>query len=231
MQRAASHRYGVPMLLAEDVLLLLTDDVTGKARTDSVRLDLVLAGAVLVELMTLERVAIAQPGGPVRAGRLVVVDGSPVGDGVLDEGLRRIAASRPRKPESMLPVLHDGLRLALYGQLAARGLVREQEGKVLGLFSVRRWPAVSSRYEQLIWTSVRDVLVGGRPPTPTEAHVIALLQSVDAVPTTLGDVGVPARELRRRAKAVAGSAVGSDAVRKAVDAVSRAVAAAQSSSS
>lgn len=215
------------MLLAEDVLLLLTDDATGKARTDSVRLDLVLAGAVLVELMTLERVAIAQPGGPVRAGRLVVVDASPIGDGILDEGLRRIAASKPRKPESMLSVLQKGLRHALYGQLVGRGIVRAEEGKVLGLFPVRLWPAVDSRHEHMVWASLREVLVDGRAPTPTEANIVALLQSIDAVPKTLGDVGVPARELRRRAKAISASHVGSAAVRKAVEAVNTAMVAAQ----
>jgi len=49
------------MLMAEEVLLLLVDDRTGRFLVDSTRLDNVLAGAVLVELVTIERGGLPQP--------------------------------------------------------------------------------------------------------------------------------------------------------------------------
>ena len=62
------------MLMAEEVLLLLVDDRTGRFLVDSTRLDNVLAGAVLVELVTIERV--------VQPGR---VDQKPAGSVVNEE--------------------------------------------------------------------------------------------------------------------------------------------------
>ncbi len=220
---SALPRYRVLMLLAEDLLLLLTDDQSGKASLDVTRVDLGLAGAVLVELVTRERVAIAQPGGPVKAGRVVVVDGSPTGDGILDEGLRRIATGKPRKPEHLLAILRKDLRRAVYGQLVSRGIVREEEGKILGLFPTRSWPAVDSQHEAMVRTALREVLVDGRAPTLTEASLVSLLQGIDRVPKTLGEVGVPARELRRRAKSIATGHLGNTAVHKAVEAVNAAM--------
>ena len=71
------------MLMAEDVLLLLVDDRTGRFLVDSTRLDNVLAGAVLVELVTIERVGFPPAGRGVKRGRMVVVDPTPPGDPVL----------------------------------------------------------------------------------------------------------------------------------------------------
>ena len=56
------------MILAEDVLLLLTNDTTGKTVVDKTRLDLALAGAVLLDLTTAGRVDVAGPGGAGQAG-------------------------------------------------------------------------------------------------------------------------------------------------------------------
>ena len=62
------------MLMAEEVLLLLVDDRTGRFVVGSTRLDNVLAGAVLVELVTMKRVGFPPAGAGVRRGRMVVVD-------------------------------------------------------------------------------------------------------------------------------------------------------------
>lgn len=88
------------MLIAEDVLLLLVDDRTGRFLVDSTTLDNVLAGAVLVELVTIERVGFAPAGGGIKRGRMVVVDPTPLGDPVLEGALATVAASRPASPSS-----------------------------------------------------------------------------------------------------------------------------------
>lgn len=211
------------MILADDVLLLLTDDVTGKPVVDTTRLDLALAGAVLLDLATAGRVDVSGPGEPVRAGRVVVRDPRPTGDGVLDEGLRRIAAKGPRKPASVVPELAKKLRPELLARLVERGVLRLQEGRVLGIFPTSAWPAVDPAYEDGLRRALHDVLVVGRTPTPREAALISMLQAVDQVPRVLGDVGVPKRELRQRAKAVAQGGFADAAVKGAVEAVNAAV--------
>jgi hypothetical protein len=65
------------MNLAEDVLLLLIDDVSGKPVVDTTRLNLALAGGVLLDLSALGQVDVSGPGEQVKAGRLVVRDTQP----------------------------------------------------------------------------------------------------------------------------------------------------------
>ena len=91
------------MLLAEETLLLLTDPVTGRARTSGERTGLAVAGAVLVELVLSGHVEIAGKGHPLaQPGRVVVRPVPAPGDPVLDESLHRIALyARPRKPQDV----------------------------------------------------------------------------------------------------------------------------------
>lgn len=211
------------MILAEEILLLLTDDGLGKPAVDSARLDLVLAGALLLDLAVLARVGVAAPGEPVKAGRLVVRDLRPVGDPLLDHALALIAAAGPKKPETVLPKLKRGLRPALYARLVARGVLRHEERRSLGIFRSQRWPAVDSRHEAQVRVGLREVLVLGRAPAEREVAIISLLHAVDQVPKVLGTADVGARELRRRAKAMSGG-IADEAVRRAVQAMNSAIA-------
>src|SRR5690606_11041965 len=96
----ATAAYGRGMLLAEDILLLLTEDQTGKAVVDTSTLELALAGAVLLELALAGRVDVAGPGEAVKPGRVVVRDAAPAGDPLPDPALPRIAGGSPREPDS-----------------------------------------------------------------------------------------------------------------------------------
>jgi hypothetical protein len=214
------------MILADDLLLLLTDDVSGKPVIDGTRLDLALAGAVLLDLATAGRVDVAGPGEPVKAGRLVVRDPRSTDDPVLDEGLRRIATMAPKKPENVVPVLAKQLRPAIFARLVHHGMLRAVEGRVLRIFPTTSWPAVDPTHENQVRAGLHDVLVVGRTPTPREAALVALLQAVDQVPTVLRGSGVAKGELRRRAKAVAQGGFADAAVRRAVEAVNAATTAA-----
>jgi len=58
------------------------------------------------------------------------------------------------------------------------------------------------------------------------AALVSLLQAIDQVPKVLGDVGMPARDLRRRAKEISEGGFADIAVRKAAEAVNAAMTAA-----
>ncbi|WP_182112700.1 MULTISPECIES: GPP34 family phosphoprotein [unclassified Actinotalea] len=206
------------MILSEDLLLLLTDDGSGRTMESGERLAFVLAGGVLTDLLLAGRVAVAAPGESVRAGRLVVRDATPVGDPVLDEGLRRLASTTPKKPQSALGPLRSGLLDELRARLVARGILRVEQGKVLGIFPRTSWPAEDSSHEAGLRQRLRDVLVDGRHPDPREAALIALLHSVNQVPVVMGDVGVSVRDLRARSSAIAHQHIGAEAVRRAITA-------------
>lgn len=211
------------MLIAEDLLLLLTEDGTGKPTVDSSKLPVSLAGAVLLELALGRRVGISGPGEPVKPGRLVVRDPSPTGDPLLDEALRRIATTGPKKPGSVLQVLGKGLGEELFRRLVARGILRAEEGRILGIFPTRSWPAEDVEHESRVRAGLRDVLVVGRTPSDREIGLVALLSALDKVPDVLGPVGVPGRELKRRAKVVAEGSMAGDAVRKAIEEINAAL--------
>lgn len=214
------------MLIAEDLLLLLTDDVSGKAVVDGQRVDLALAGAVLVELVTARRVELRTTAGRLTSRTVVVpVDPTPTGDPVLDEALRRVGERAPRTPQNLLGPLGKRLAGALRDRLVARGILRAEHGTVLGIFPTRSWPAADSSHEARVRAGLRDVLVLGRTPTEREASLVALLHAVGVVPKQFADLGVDRRTLKARADAIARGHVAGDAVRKAIEAINAAVAA------
>jgi len=90
------------MLIAEDLLLLLYDDESGKPIAGSPGLDYALGGAVLIELTLLGKVDIAEAGEQVKAGRLKILDTTPTGDAVLDERLAILAGKPGAKPKDLM---------------------------------------------------------------------------------------------------------------------------------
>jgi len=213
------------MLIAEDLLLLLTDDHSGKAQVDGTKLDHALAGAVLLELTLSGAVDLAGAQDSVKPGRVVIRNSGATGDGVLDEGLRRVARKAGRKPKDVVPALTKGLRAQLYEQLAGRGIVQAERDKVLGLFPRTRWPVADSEHERRIRTQLRDQLVHGVSADERTGALISLLSAIDAVSTVIDprDAGLDKRELNNRAKAIAEGQWASEAVRKAVEAVNAGV--------
>ncbi len=217
--------YGVRVLIAEDLLLLLTDDETGKHLVDGSSLDLALAGANLVELAGGGRVDLAGEGDLVKRGRIVVRDASPTGDPLLDETLRRCVDKQGKKPASVLQALAKGVREALLARLAERGVLRAAEHRVLGIFPITRWPAVDSHHETQVRTLLTSVLVQGTTPDQRTASLIALLSSVDAAHKVVDAdaYGVDKKLIKERAKKIRESAWAADAVVKAIQAIQAAV--------
>ena len=211
------------MILAEDVLLLLTDDTTGRSLVDGSLRDIAVAGGVVAELATAGRLEVAVSTGVLTRTTLQVVDPAPLGDEVLDEALVRAAGPGSGSPTAVLDRIRKGLRERLYARLVERGVLRHEQGRVLGIFPTTAWPAVDSAHESEVRRGLHEVLVVGREPTPHEASLVALLSAVDAVPKVLPGTGVPNRELKARAKQVAAGDVGGESARKAVAATQAAV--------
>ncbi len=214
------------MLITEDLALLLTDDATGRTLTDAARVDLALGGALLLDLIGAGLVRITGPGEEVKPGRVVVTGAAPSGDAMLDAGVAQLVGRRPAKPQEVIQRLRKDLRPAVYQRLAARGIVRASEERILGIFPTTRWPAVDSAHEARVRAALLDVLVGGRTPTSLEATLIALLHAVGQVPKVVPTDALSKRDLSRRAKVVAEGNVAGDAVMQAVSAVQAGITAA-----
>lgn len=209
------------MLLAEELLLLGLDDRTGKVVVSE--LDKGLAGAVLIELALTERVRVAEKGEPVRAGRLVVMPGPAPAHPVLADALELVAAKEGRRPKDMIGKLSQRLRERLADDLVARGVLRREKHKVLGLFPTTRLPALDSGHEAGVRGRIEAAL-GGATPDERSAALIALLHAIRGLPHVFA---VPdKRAANRRAKEIAEGQWAAAAVRKAIEEVYAATAAA-----
>ncbi|MEE2033231.1 GOLPH3/VPS74 family protein [Rhodococcus chondri] len=208
-------------LLAEDLMLLLLDDDSGRALVDSTKLPRVLAGAVLLELTLDAVVGLDTEGSRVRKGRLVVRTATVPSDPLLAHAVRRLTDAKPMKPESAVEKLSKGIRETLLGRVVEHGWIREERGRVLGIFPTKRWPAVDDSHERQVRAELRSVLVDGSTPTARAAALVSLLSAVDAVPKIMPDVDK--RQIKKRAEEIAEGDWAGKAVRKAVDAVNTAV--------
>ncbi|MBB2908798.1 hypothetical protein FHS43_000044 [Streptosporangium becharense] len=157
--------------ITEEVLLLAYDEQEGKQLIGSTELDAALGGALLAELAVEGRIDLADR-------KVTVRDTTPLGDEELDAALERIAAeSKPRKPEWWVQRFNSGkLRKRLLARLAERGVLREEQRRILGIFPSTRYPESDPEIERGIRERVRGVLAGADPDERT-AVLIAVLHA------------------------------------------------------
>lgn len=216
------------MLLAEDLLLLLTDDATGKLRSPAGETDIALGGANLVELTLMGKVSLSGDGDPGKPGRIIVRDLAPPGDEVLAAALHTLADHQGDKPQAVMTPLGKNLRTVLYQRLADSGVLRAEHGRILGIFPTRTWPAEDGQHEAGVRQLITQVLVHGAVPDERLAALIALLHALRCEDKVVDprQNGMSAKQLRARAEQVAEGDWASAAVRKAIEQMVAAVIAA-----
>ncbi|MEW2015572.1 GPP34 family phosphoprotein [Rhodococcus sp. BS-15] len=211
-------------LIAEDLLLLLLDDDSGKPLADSTKLPRVLAGALVVELALSGSLRITGPGEQIKKDHVVVAGELPA-----EPVLRRVfdlvaSASRPMKPQKVIEKSQKNLSKELVARLVAQGFVTEKKDKVWGLFPTTTWPARETSHEKVLRDSLRSALVDGTTPSPHTAALISLISAVDLTHKVIVDADK--KQLKHRAKQIAEGEWAGAAVRKAVSDVNAAVMAA-----
>ncbi|GGM50895.1 GPP34 family phosphoprotein [Dactylosporangium sucinum] len=194
--------------LADELLLIAYDDEEGSAIAGAPALDYGLAAALLIELALADRVEFA-------GGRLTVRDTTPTGEPFADRALATIAREEhPRKPGEWLQRLSRTLREDLLASLVNARVLRREQGRVLWVFPVTRYPAGDPAPEHAARAAMRQAVHQG----PVDARTAALCGLVEATGLARA-VGLPAERL----KAVADERWAADAVRKAVAEVQAAV--------
>jgi hypothetical protein len=216
------------MLLAEDLLLLVTDDTSGRLSAPAAQVDAALGGANLVELTLLNKVDLSGEGDQGKPGRIIVRDPSPVGDEVLDAALGILVMRQGSKPSTLIRPLSKDLRHGLYQRLAASGMIRAGRGRTLGIFPARTWPALDARHEEQMRQLVTQALVQQTAPDARTAALIALLHVLRCEHKIIDPQHhqLSKRQLRARAEEVAMDSWASEAVRKAISEMVAATAAA-----
>ena len=221
------------MLIAEDLLLLLTADDTGRSSAGSTNMKVALGGALLAELALMQRVDLAGPGERVKERRLIVRDAGLTGDSLLDEALATVGSKEGKKPADVVAVLGKGTRARLYERLAGAGLLHAEEDRFLGIFPTRRWPAEPTDHEASVRAGLITALRQGGATDARTRALVSLLHALRAVQKAVDpdSVGLSKRELKASAERIGeGDWVG-EAVRSAIDTHTAIIAASAAASS
>ncbi|MCW2761952.1 MAG: hypothetical protein JWR85_2153 [Marmoricola sp.] len=211
-------------LIAEDLLLLLLEDDTGRL-TNTTYLDVGVGGALLVELALNGSVKVVKGSGMWARSKVHLVTAHSPADPVLAEAMG-LVAEKDRTAQDLVGRLGKKRREPLLERLAAKGILRRQDDTVLGLFPRKRWPAIDSSQEADVRRKLGDSLIRGVQPDERTAALIALLSALGLAHKAIDREGLPAGDVRKRAKAIAEGDWAAKAVRDAVAAAQAAVSAA-----
>ncbi|MFC9595204.1 GPP34 family phosphoprotein [Streptomyces sp. NPDC056944] len=197
--------------LAEEIMLLSLDDESGAVR-ERQSAAWAVAGGILLDLVLAGRVAVEE-------GRLRVTDPTPTETPLLDERLLRIAAwaaRRRRDPKvtEWLTKDHTKAVRATTDSLRARGLVREEQRRVLGVFPVTRHPEAEGATERELRDRLRAVVLEGAEPDTRTAGLVALVHGAKL--HRLAFPGVPRKEIAPRLDEIAAGQWAAEGVRHAI---------------
>lgn len=178
------------MQLAEELLLLLTDDETGRMTVPERVLDLAVAGGALSELGAVERVRVVGDhehvegslGEPVQPGRLVIDDEvEHEADPVLDGAIEDFRGMQGRKLTNVLPILGRALYPVLHRDLEAKGVLRREAPEKQSMIPKTSWVAIDSSHENALRTHIAEVLLHDAEPDDRARHLIGLLHAIGAL--------------------------------------------------
>jgi hypothetical protein len=214
------------LLLHHELLLLALADESGTVAFGDM-LTIGLGGALFTELLLAERIGVVRDTGGFKRSWVEVRDRTPLGDALLDEALVTLASSK-RRVQTSTAVSRLGNRRRLRHDVAlalcARGILREDEQRILALFRRKVYPTVNPRPEQALVRRIRDVLDGGKTPDARTAALIGLAGLTNTLRAIYDRNTL--RALKPRLKALAEQHAGSRAAKEAVAAAHAAVMAA-----
>ena len=211
-------------LIAEDLLLLLLDDQSGKPNTG--HLDLALGGAVLVDLALEGLVEVASHGSLLGSAKLRRAPGAMAGDRILAGALAAVAENKPA--QKLVVKVGKGLLDPLAERQRRRGVLDRREEKVLGLVTRTRWPSRDPSRKEAIRRGLVVILVQGGRADARSAALIGLLLAVHRLHRTVSHPDASARSVKKRAKGVAEESWASPTIKDAVAVATAATAAAYS---
>lgn len=134
------------MLIAEEFFLLAHDERTGKAKTGSLQMRAAIPGALLVELVVRERIAIAPHDlGWRERDKVTVLLDRTTEDRILDEALLEVQKRAGKSANSIVQRWANGKTGKHFidlvaGRLVAAGILGQERHKALGIFPVAHYP-------------------------------------------------------------------------------------------
>jgi hypothetical protein len=210
-------------LIAEDLLLLLLDEESGKvAASDSAAV--ALGGAVLAELALLGAVTVDEQTSRWKAPKVRVTGPAP-DDRVLADALE-VVAEKERSAQDLVQRFGKGLVQTLGDRMADRGILERRQSRLLGMLPRTRWPIADSTHEAAVRQSLTSVLVQGTTPDSRTGVLVAVLSAIDRAHKVVDRDGMSRRDVKQRAKEISEGAWAATGVRDAIKGTNAAVVAA-----
>ena len=214
-------------LIAEDLLLLLLDEESGKVAASD-HTEVALGGALLAELAILGAVTVDERTSRFRSPRVRVI-GSVPDDRVLADAMA-LVGEKGRTAQDLVAKLVKGLVKNLADRMVDRGILERRESRLLGMLPRTRWPSADSTHEAEVKRSLTSVLVQGTTPDARTGALVAVLSAIDRTHKVVDHEGMSRRDLKKRAKVVSEGLWAATAVRDALQATNAAVTAAVAAS-
>ncbi|MFH9725682.1 GPP34 family phosphoprotein [Streptomyces sp. NPDC017254] len=197
--------------LAEEIMLLSLDDESGAAK-ERQSAAWAVSGGMLLDLVLAGRVSVDD-------GRIRVTDATPTEIPLLDERLRQLdtwCAKKGRAPKvtDWLTKDHTKAVKATVESLCERGLVREEQHRVLGLFPVTRYPEADGSAERELRTRLHTVLRDGPTHHARTTGLLALIHGAKLHRLAFPDV--PRDELVPRLEELTAGQWAAEGVRRAI---------------
>jgi golgi phosphoprotein 3 len=184
------------LTLADEIVVLMLHDDTGAITSACAGVaNIAIAGGILMELALLDRI-------DTDLTSLFIVDPGPVGDKLLDQALRQIAAE-PQKRSSGWWIerlgLHSGdLSRRVLARLVEAGILRVEDQQFLWMFSRRAYPQRTGREEREAKARLMSVIFDDALPTPRDTLLVSLADA-----TGILDQMLTSKELSKVSKRIA----------------------------
>ncbi len=178
----------------EDIVLLLLDDDGKFIHVPGWSVDYAVAGAVLMDLALEDRI-------DTDLKHLILMDGTPVGDSLLDPTLAAIAGGE--KQDARYWVEHiaqqsSAIREEALARLVAHGILERQDDQFLWVFRSRRYPVIDGKTEREVKQRIMGVLFSDEIPDPRDVMLICLADACSLFKELLSQ-----RELEKAADRIA----------------------------
>lgn len=204
------------MRIAEDLVLLTLDDVTGqpvKGLRDRSKRDILLGGALLTELALVGAIDVRSKAFFLPPKVRPVAVGVPE-DYCLQQAITTIR-ERPRAPRALVGRIGHERYDYFAGVLAGRGVLRRERRRAF-LSTRTVWPVADSRSKQPLRDQISSVLLHDGLPDQRTGTLIALLSAVNQAHRLFVSPSVPPRAVKKRAKRIARADWAAGAVRDAI---------------
>jgi len=159
----------------EEIVLLLLDETKGEfiSLPESV-FAIVMSGAALMDLALHDRI-------DTDLEKMMIVNRTPLDDDILDDVLAGLGKKAAKL--DITDALYDvalsaeEYRARALKRLIARGILREENGRVLWVFHTRRYPVIDNAEQQEVRARLRQVLLTDEIPDPRDVVLICLVDA------------------------------------------------------